>query len=229
MILFQNFPRYLAYFLIYFICCRWQKCKIKSCYCVLGDFVYILCSLVLCILILLFSTWIFMAAVIFIVDGIFYQNTSPWIQYLLILISWPLLSSFIIFMVCNMFYSSAVLFCFSVCFLNWPFHFSSYSPLPTIVLFFFDTVFQRLYSLLNFSFFFKECFLRSRVYYLHSFLSSLLSLLLLLHVDSFNVYGAVLLYLFIAFMLMLQKFLRNWNTSMHFSLPSFMTYEEHKF
>lgn len=95
---------------------------------------------------------------IFIVDGIFYQNTSPWIQYLLILISWPLLSSFIIFMVCNMFYSSAVLFCFSVCFLNWPLPFSS-SPYPTIVLFFFETVFQRLYSLLNFSFSVKGCFL----------------------------------------------------------------------
>lgn len=62
---------------------------------------------------------------------------------------------------------------------------------------------------------FKECFLQNRIYYLHSFFSLLLSLLPLLHIDSYNVYRAGLLYLFIAFMLMLQNFLRKWNSSMY--------------
>jgi hypothetical protein len=107
----------LPYFLIYFICHRWQKCKIKSCYCVLG-LVHILCHLCCTYSDSVLWHMNIYGSYILIVDGILYQNTSPWIQSLLVLISRPLFSSFIIFMICNMFYSSAVLFCFSICFLT---------------------------------------------------------------------------------------------------------------
>lgn len=95
-----------------------------------------------------------------------------------------------------MFYSSAVLFCFSVCFLNWPFLFHLIPLIPLLYYFSLIPCLNDSIVFWIFSFFFKECFLRSRVYYLHSFLSSLLSLLPLLHIDSWNMLMELSFYVF---------------------------------
>lgn len=77
---------------------------------------YVVC--LLCILIFCYWCMNIYGSYILIGECVLYQNTFPWIQCSLILILWPLLPYFIIFMVYNMFHSSVMMFWFSNYFLS---------------------------------------------------------------------------------------------------------------
>lgn len=149
---------------------------------------------------------------ILIVDGVLYQNTFfPWIQSSLILISWPLLSSFIIFMVHNMFHSSIMLLWLSICFLSSVVSlFISFLSFHCFIICLWCLVSMTLWAPDIFLFFSEECFLPAWIHYLYfllSFFSLAFSPSLSLSCSIFC--RVVILHLFIVFMFKLKISLRN--------------------